>query len=275
VIFLDARESDGRARRSARFAFAYGVAAYLVFVAVLGYAVAFMAGLGGSRSVPGAPVTSPGRTLMIDLALLSLFGLQHSIMARRAFKRWWTRVVPATVERSTYVLASSVALALAFWQWRSMPGAVWSVAGGWGRALIWGAFAIGSLIVVLANTTISHLELFGIRRVWMRLRGRPYEALPLRTDSLYAVVRHPMALGLVIALWAAPDMTWDRFVFAAAGTGYTFLGTWLEERDLVHTYPTLYPRYRREVPMFVPASRWRARTVRRPVAPPGAHSHDP
>ena len=233
-------------------AFGYGLFAYIAFVAVLGYGVAFMGDLGVPRSVSFGPAAPLGRAIVMDLALLALFAFQHSIMARPGFKRMWTRIIPPSVERNTYVLAASAALALVFWQWRPLPGSLWSVASERGRALLWALFVLGWIIALLANTPTRHLDLFGVRHAWLRLQGRRYESLPLRASGLYACVRHPMALGLLIALWSAPDMTLSRFLFAAAGTGYTVLGTLLEERDLVRSFPTSYPAYRRDVPMFLP-----------------------
>jgi protein-S-isoprenylcysteine O-methyltransferase Ste14 len=241
------------------FGFAYGVFCYAAFVAVLAYGMAFVGDLGVPRSVSFGPAEPLGRALVIDFALLAVFALQHSVMARKGFKRLWTKIVDPSIERSTYVLAASSALALLFWQWRPIAGTAWSIQSQAGRAMLWGLYWLGWAIALLSTPLRHHLDLFGVRQVWMRLQFRRYTFMPFRASGAYRFVRHPMALGLLIAFWAAPHMSWSRAIFAGAGTCYTILGTLLEERDLVHAYPSLYPTYRREVPMFVPQPGRRAR----------------
>lgn len=234
-------------------AFTYGVVSYLVFFATFLYAIGFVGGFGVPRSVDaGGPSAGLGGALLVNAALLMLFAVQHSVMARPAFKRWWTRIVPQSVERSTYVLVSSLLLILLFWQWRPLPEVVWNVEAEAARYALWGLFWSGWALVLISTFLISHFDLFGLRQVWLRLRERPYSPLPFQIHSLYQFVRHPLLLGFLIAFWATPTMTVGHLLFAVATTGYTLVGIFFEERDLVRWHGEAYERYREQTPMLVP-----------------------
>jgi protein-S-isoprenylcysteine O-methyltransferase Ste14 len=188
----------------------------------------------------------------IDLLLIALFGLQHSIMARPWFKALWTRIVPEPIERSTYVWISNVLVVFLIWQWRPIDVAVWDVSGTGARLAIQALFAGGLLLVPLASLMIDHFDLFGTRQVWLHLRGRPYRALPFRTPILYRWVRHPLYVGWMVFFWASPTMTVGHLIFAGALTAYMLIAVRFEERDLAGVYGEKYSAYRREVPGFIP-----------------------
>lgn len=232
--------------------FLYGLLSYLVFFATFLYAIGFVSGVLAPKSIDTGAATSPAAAFVIDLALLALFAVQHSGMARRGFKRALMRVAPEAAERSTYVLASSAALILLFWLWRPLPGSVWHVAEPAGRASLYAVAGIGWFTVLAGTFMINHFDLFGLRQVWLALRGRGYSGLPFRTTLLYRVVRHPLMLGFLIAFWATPDMSAAHLLFACATTGYILLALQLEERDLIAAYGETYREYRRRVPMLVP-----------------------
>ena len=243
--------------------FAYGLMAYLLFGVTYLYAVGFVGNLVVPKSLDSAP-TAPFTTgLLVDLGLLGLFAVQHSVMARPAFKRVVRRLIPDAAERSTYVLASSVALILLFWQWSPLGGVVWDVQNPIGRAALDAGFAFGFLLVFVATLLINHFDLFGLRQVFYYLRGHEYHHLGFRTPLLYRYVRHPIYLGFLVAFWAAPTMTAAHLVFALATTGYVLVAIQLEERDLVRFYGAQYESYRRRVGMLVP------RPSKADVAPPG------
>jgi protein-S-isoprenylcysteine O-methyltransferase Ste14 len=201
--------------------------------------------------------------LLVNLGLLTLFAVQHSVMARPAFKAAWKRVVPEPVERSTYVLASSAALLFLFWQWRPMGGVVWQVEGPL-AALLHVVCAAGWLTVLASTFLINHFDLFGLRQVWLHLRGKPYTPLAFGTPALYRWVRHPLYVGWLLAFWATPTMTAAHLVFALATTGYILTAIQLEERDLIRAHGDVYRRYREEVPMLVPRPRVGASTADAP-----------
>lgn len=196
--------------------------------------------------------------LAIDLGLLSLFAVQHSVMARPAFKRLLTRIIPAAAERSTYVLASSLALLLLFWQWRPLGGIVWEVQNEIGRAVLYGGFAFGWGLVLFTTFVINHFDLFGLRQAWRGFRGQPQAELRFMTPLLYRIVRHPLYVGWLFAFWSTPTMTVTHLLFAAVTTAYILVAIQLEERDLMDAHPE-YDAYRRRVPMLVPA--WRPRAA--------------
>ena len=238
--------------------FAYGCFAYLLFLATFLYAIAFIGGFAVPVILDGSPFAKatgdePFVTkLLIDAGLLGVFAVQHSVMARPWFKRWWTQMVPWSIERSTYVLFASLALDLLFWQWRPLGGVVWSIETPALRAMVWGLFAVGWLQVLVMTFYIDHFDLFGLRQVWLHLRGRQYTRVQFATPVPYRVVRHPLYLGFVIAFWAAPTMSITRFVFAAATTAYILIAIQFEEHDLAHEHGASYDEYRRRTPMLIP-----------------------
>ena len=241
-------------------AFVYGVVAYAIFFATFLYAMGFVGNFVVPKSLDATPVGSLGTSLLVDLALLALFAVQHSVMARPGFKRMWTRIVPTPVERSTYVLASSLALLLLFWLWRPLGGMVWNVEHPIARALLHAGFAFGWLLVLVTTFLINHFDLFGLRQVWLYLRGQPYRPLPFETPGPYRLVRHPLYVGWLFAFWATPTMTVTHLMFAAMTTAYILIAIQFEERDLVAAHPE-YASYRSRVPMLVPVRRREASTT--------------
>jgi protein-S-isoprenylcysteine O-methyltransferase Ste14 len=233
--------------------FAYGVACYAVFFATFLYAVAFVGGHPRVRSLDGPRGGSLAGAVAMDAALLALFAVQHSLMARPWFKARWTRIVPAVLERSTYVLFSSLALILLFAAWRPLGGVVWSVADPAGRAALWALFAFGWGLVLVATFLINHFDLFGLRQVWLQLRGREYTRLRFGTPGPYRLVRHPLYVGWLFAFWMTPTMTATHLFFAALTTAYILVAIQLEERDLAHEHGASYLDYRRRVPMLIPS----------------------
>ncbi len=233
-------------------AFTYGAFAYLAFVASFLYAVGFIGNFGVPRGLDSAATSPAGSALLIDLALLTLFALQHSVMARKSFKIWWTRFVPLVVERSTYVLAASLALGALCWYWQPIEGVVWSVKDPAAVTAIQVVFWLGWVILLVATFLINHFELFGLRQVFYQLMGARIPEQEFRTPFLYKYVRHPIYLGFVLGLWAAPEMTLGHLLFAAGGTGYILVGVWFEERDLVAHFGDRYRAYRQQVGMLFP-----------------------
>jgi len=232
--------------------FGYGALCYAVFFASFLYAIGFVGNLVVPRSVDHGIAAPIGEAVLINLVLLGLFAVQHSVMARPGFKRVWTRLVPASIERSTYVLLSSLLLFLLFWQWRTMPEVIWHVTSPAGRVSLQVLFWAGWAIVLTSTFMINHFDLFGLRQVYLAARNRPYTDVPFRTTLLYRVVRHPIMVGFIVAFWATPTMTAGHLFFALVTTVYIVVGVQFEEHDLVDAVGEPYERYRDQVPMLVP-----------------------
>lgn len=237
--------------------FIYGSLSYLLFLATFLYAIGFIGNFGVPTALDG-PVRRPlGIALAIDVVLLTLFAFQHSVMARKGFKDWWTRIVPKPLERSTYVLFSSAALILLFWQWEPLGGVVWSIDDPAGRIVLRSLFAFGWALVLVSTFLINHFDLFGMRQVYLYLVGRPYTNLKFGTPGPYRLVRHPLYVGWLFAFWSTPTMTLAHLLFSVATTAYILIAIQLEERDLTREHPESYEAYRRSVPMLIPFTRRR------------------
>jgi protein-S-isoprenylcysteine O-methyltransferase Ste14 len=245
--------------------FIYGVVCYLAFFATFLYAIAFIGNFGVGRSLDEVPQIPVLKAVAIDTALLGLFAVQHSVMARQWFKKALTRIVPEAAERSTYVLFSSLALIVLFWKWEPIGGVVWSVENPLGRVAILGLYAAGWVIVLVATFLINHFDLFGLRQVWINLRGREYTHLAFRTPGPYKLVRHPLYVGWLLVFWSAPIMTSAHLLFAVATTLYILVAIQFEERDLVRLHPE-YQHYRERVPMLLPIGGRRSQASKRRVS---------
>ena len=235
--------------------FLYGVTCYALFLGVFLYAIAWVGNLGVPNALDAAPRVPLHEALATNIALLTVFTLQHSLMARRSFKERWTKIVPKPAERSTYVLFTNLALMLMFWQWQPIGGALWSIELPAMKALVYTLFALGWLLVLLSTFLINHFDLFGLRQVWLYFRGREYTPLPFKTPALYRVIRHPLYLGWFLAFWATPTMTAAHFLFASMTTAYILMAIRWEERDLLRAYGEVYAAYRQQVPMLIPRLR--------------------
>jgi methanethiol S-methyltransferase len=234
----------------------YGVATYIIFLCAFLYAILFVGNLIVPKSIDSGPAGPIPAGVLIDALLLGLFAIQHSVMARVAFKRWWTSIIPRPVERSTYVLISSLLLLLLFWQWRPLTAIIWHIDNAPGSFIIWCLFWAGWLIVLLSTFMVSHFDLFGLRQVYLHLRNKQYKDIGFKAAGLYKLVRHPIMLGFLIAFWAAPVMTAGHLLFSVATTAYILLALQLEEHDLVRAFGDTYQAYRRQVFMLLP---WRKR----------------
>ena len=235
-------------------AFLYGLVAYFAFFGTILYAIGFVMGLVVPKTIDSGTVSSTNQALLVNLLLMSLFAVQHSVMARRQFKEWWTQYVPKSVERSTYVLFASLTLMLLFWQWCPMPAIVWQIDEPGIAMTVATVSLVGWVMVFTSTFLINHFELFGLHQVASNLAGREMPAPRFRTPLYYKFVRHPIYLGFIIAFWAAPTMSVGHLLFAAVTTAYIFVGILLEERDLVDLFGDDYRRYKDRVSMLVP---WR------------------
>jgi methanethiol S-methyltransferase len=231
--------------------FLYGVASYAVFFATFLYSIGFIGNLIVPKTIDGAPQLPLWQALVIDAALLLLFALQHSVMARPAFKRWWTSVIPESAERSTYVLASSLALIALFVFWQPLGGMIWRTENAAAEMMLYTFYGAGWLLILITSSLINHFDLFGLRQVWLQLRGKPYRPLPFVTPVLYLVVRHPLYVGWLLVFWSTPTMSATHLLFAVGTTLYILIAIRWEERDLIDMHPE-YDAYRQSVPMLVP-----------------------
>ncbi len=247
--------------------FLYGIACYALFVGTFTYAILFVANLLVPKTVDSGLAGPPLAAVLINALLLSVFAVQHSVMARRGFKQWWTRIVPAYVERSTFVLAASLALALLLWQWRPIPQVIWDLRGTVGATVLQVLFWLGWAILLLSTFLINHFELFGLHQTWAHLRKGEVPQQAFRTPALYLLVRHPLYLGFVISFWSAPVMTVGHLLFSIATTGYIFVGIYFEERDLIHAFGERYLEYKRRVPMLIPLGGRSAKKSAEPIRP--------
>jgi protein-S-isoprenylcysteine O-methyltransferase Ste14 len=236
-------------------AFGYGLVVYVIFLGAFLYAIGFVGDLVVPKTIDGGEITSTPAAVLIDLVLLSIFALQHSVMARPQFKRWWTQLVPDVIERSTYVLLASLALILICWQWRPLPTVIWQVENPLAALLLVGLSFVGWFIVLVSTYLINHFELFGLQQVLLHLRGQTSSPSGFKAPLLYKFVRHPIYLGFIIAFWATPVMTAGHLLFAAVTTAYIFVGIMLEERDLVAHFGSEYQQYRAKVGMLIPILR--------------------
>ena len=229
----------------------YGIAAYAVFFASFLYAIGFTRNIFVPKTIDSGTQDALVPSLVIDLLLLGVFAIQHSVMARQGFKNWWTNIVPKPIERSTYVLISSLLLFLLYWQWRPLTSPVWEVTG-LGSLFLQSLFWLGWIVVLLSTFMIDHFDLFGLRQTLLHWQGKPYTPSPFKKVGLYKIVRHPVMLGFIIAFWATPRMSTGHLLFAAMTTAYILIGIWFEERDLKKFYPGDYEDYRRKTPALIP-----------------------
>ena len=240
--------------------FLYGVISYSLSLVVFVYSFGFIGGFLAPTMLDGVPNRPLAEALAIDVGLLLLFSIQHSVMARPAFKRWWTRVIPEAAERSTYVLASSLVFALLLAYWSPIGGVIWSVPEGTARALMIGLYSFGWVLLLFTTFLIDHFDLFGLTQVWRRLTNKSYRAPQFHTPLLYKLVRHPLYIGWLTIFWAAPVMTVAHLVFALISTAYILIAIQFEERDLVDAFGERYVEYKRRTPMIIPRL-WPARSV--------------
>ncbi len=232
--------------------FLYGVIAHAGFLAVFMYLIGFLSNFAVPKTVDSGDPGPFGLALAVNILLLAIFGIQHSVMARQGFKRWWTRIVPHHLERSTYVLISDLLFVLLIWQWQPMVGVIWQVDHPVGTMVLWGLFGIGWLTVVLTSFMINHFDLLGTRQVYLHLIGKEYSSLEFKTRGFYKYVRHPLMVGWIIAFWATPQMSVGHLVFAIGTTVYILIAIQIEERDLISFHGEAYEKYRREVSILLP-----------------------
>ena len=233
-------------------AFLYGISAYLVFLLAFLYAIGFTGNVLVPKGIDAGAVRPVGHAILVNLVLLGLFAIQHSVMARPGFKRWSARIVPASIERSTFVLFASLILLLLYWQWHPMTGSVWSVTGSTSSAILWAVFGFGWIVALLSTFMIGHFHLFGLAQVSVNLRGGEPKATTFKRPGFYKLVRYPIQMGFIIAFWATPEMTTGHLLFAAVTTVYVVIATPLAERDLTDVLGQAYVEYRTRVPALIP-----------------------
>jgi len=232
--------------------FIYGVICYAATVGSLLYTAGFLANIGVPKSIDSAPTAPLMTAILINVGLLGVFAVQHSVMARQGFKRMWTKIVPKEIERSTYCLFSAAALSLLMWKWSPLGGVIWEAENPALRYGLMGVSLVGWVILYYSSFLINHFDLFGLRHVWLQLRGKPYTPVKFREPTLYRFVRHPLYVGMLMAVWATPTMTVAHLFFGIGVLGYILVGIQFEERDLISEHGTSYAEYRRRVPMLVP-----------------------
>ena len=232
--------------------FVFGVVTYAIFFAAFLYQIGFVESMVVPKAINDGTVVSLAQAVAINVVLLGLFAIQHTIMAREAFKRWWTKIVPAPIERSVFVLLSSLLLLLMNWKWSPLPEQVWLVQGAAGRAALYAVSFAGWGLVLYATFLIDHFDLFGLRQVWLYFTGREYTQVEFTETALYRYVRHPIMLGFIIAFWATPDMTQGHLLFAAVTTIYILVGIRVEERTLLALHGEDYEKFRKRVSMIIP-----------------------
>ncbi len=232
--------------------FLYGVFCYLMFLGVFVYAIGFLGNILVPKSLDSAATSPLGEALLINTALLGLFALQHSIMARKGFKKMWTKIIPVEIERSTYVLLTNLIFVLIFWLWEPMGETIWDITNSKAQYIIYGIYAFGWITVLISTFLIDHFDLFGLRQVWLPLIGKKYTNLGFVTPGPYRLIRHPLYLGWLLVFWATPVMTTAHLLFAVATTGYIFIAIWFEEKDLVSIHGRDYAEYKKSVPMILP-----------------------
>lgn len=233
-------------------AFVYGTASYLLMFGVFLYLFGFLAGFGVPKGINDGAATPFGLALLINTGLILLFGIQHSVMARPGFKAWWTRIVPKPIERSTYVLISTLLFVLLFWQWRPMETTIWSIESTAGQAVVWSIYALGIVLLFASTFVINHFDLFGLRQTWLNLKQQPYTHLNFSVTWFYRFVRHPLYVGWFLIFWATPYMSFGHLLLAIGMSTYILIAVRYEERDLVKFHGEAYREYQRKVPMLVP-----------------------
>jgi protein-S-isoprenylcysteine O-methyltransferase Ste14 len=234
-------------------AFIYGAATYLLMFVTFLYLFAFLANMWVPKGVDDGVAAPFVLALLINIGLIVLFGVQHSVMARPGFKKWWTRIVPTSIERSTYVLISTLLFILLFWAWQPMTAVIWDVEAPWAQAAVWSVFALGIILLFASTFVINHFDLFGLRQIWLNLTEKPYTYLKFKVTFFYKFVRHPLYVGWLMIFWATPQMTVGHLLLAIGMSAYILIAIRYEERDLVKFHGETYREYQRTVPMLIPS----------------------